>query len=538
VSEPGHESPTSVPQSRHLSTSEIHERSFTTRQANLRSSQPERTTQSRDGMHTRSREQRPSQEVPTVESYGSRHRTSFSEHSYDPGSHSDDADSSSDSEQNALVHEIQRLQERLASLQHSDANPDDAGVPAKSWKTLHEVQCINSGRLTCYLDEPELCNDQELGHLHWQGTRHVTNVEAWIRKQKQPFTVYRRYYCVHDRKEMSEPIEKVHILSEELDNALLSWLEASPGLAIYGDEDVYADNELEAPYLCFYHFRHEARQLLSESEDLSGSPSRDRLQLLQYLETSTAAITQEAEEMFASGKVTAKLMPYLFKPGALVCFEDSGESLVCEQTSLLDLSFEDRDLQRRSYELSTARIAFDGKFRRLRPFTHRVDFRAARNEPLNIADLAVQPLSHIPSERRTELKRRGDTFMRCRKQLYVTYPTRGGHHDFVCHLALRLVRARIVETLTVTQVDTRFMVDVECFHMLHDKEASEESDREPPISQSSLESLEGTEEFLLQLPPTIEGFNMTEKKWSTYLHHYEERSSNAKSIQSTYRSVK
>jgi hypothetical protein len=59
------------------------------------------------------------------------------------------------------------------------------------------------------------------------------------------------------------------------------------------------------------------------------------------------------------------------------------------------------------------------------------------------------------------------------------------------------------------------MVDVEAYHMLHDSEASKSADRGHPISESSFDSLKGTEEFLLRLPPTIEGFNMTEKKWST-----------------------
>jgi hypothetical protein len=63
------------------------------------------------------------------------------------------------------------------------------------------------------------------------------------------------------------------------------------------------------------------------------------------------------------------------------------------------------------------------------------------------------------------------------------------------------------------------MVDVEAYHMLHDKEASASSNRDPPISEISIDSLKGTEEFLLQLPPTIVGFNMTEKKWSTYWVH-------------------
>jgi hypothetical protein len=82
-----------------------------------------------------------------------------------------------------------------------------------------------------------------------------------------------------------------------------------------------------------------------------------------------------------------------------------------------------------------------------------------------------------------------------------------------------LVSLHIINRLTTVQVDTRFMVDAEAYHMLHDKEASEALDRGQPISESSIDSLKGTEEFLLQLPPTIVGFNMTEKKWSTYQVH-------------------
>jgi hypothetical protein len=62
-------------------------------------------------------------------------------------------------------------------------------------------------------------------------------------------------------------------------------------------------------------------------------------------------------------------------------------------------------------------------------------------------------------------------------------------------------------------------VDVEAYHMLHDKETSQASDSGRPMSESEIDSQKGTEEFLLQLPPTIVGFNMTEKKWSTYHPH-------------------
>jgi hypothetical protein len=82
-----------------------------------------------------------------------------------------------------------------------------------------------------------------------------------------------------------------------------------------------------------------------------------------------------------------------------------------------------------------------------------------------------------------------------------------------------LVNSHAIGRLTAAQVDTRFMVDVEAYHMLHDREASAASDRDLSISESSIDSVKGKEEFLLQLPPTIVGFNMTEKKWSTYRVH-------------------
>ena len=346
-----------------------------------------------------------------------------------------------------LERKIQHLQRKLASLQHSDTNPDDGretSASAKSWKIVHEVQCLNTRHLAYYLDKPELENDRDLGHLHWQGNKQLTNLRAWTRKQDQPFIVHRMYSCADDGVELSDPSEKIAIMSPELDHAITSWLDASSGVAIYNSDGVYVNHELKAPYLCFYHFQHEARDLLSAS----GSVSQDALLLLDYLNASTKETAQEAETTFASGKVTAKLMPYLFKPGALVCFEESGDSVVCEQVSLLTMLSEDGDLQRRFFELFTVRIAFDGKFRRRRPVRHRIEFRALGDEPLKIADLSVQPLSSVSSERRAELKRRGETFMRCQKQLYVTYPSRGGHQDFVCHQHHRLFGARNVEILT------------------------------------------------------------------------------------------
>lgn len=60
------------------------------------------------------------------------------------------------------------------------------------------------------------------------------------------------------------------------------------------------------------------------------------------------------------------------------------------------------------------------------------------------------------------------------------------------------------------------MVDVEAYHMLHRQETSNSKEGESLINERSLDRLRDTKNFLLQLPPTIQGFNMTEKKWRKY----------------------
>lgn len=58
------------------------------------------------------------------------------------------------------------------------------------------------------------------------------------------------------------------------------------------------------------------------------------------------------------------------------------------------------------------------------------------------------------------------------------------------------------------------MVDVEAYHILHREGTSALEEEGSLLSESSLKRLRSTKDFQLQLPPTIQGFNMTEKKWS------------------------
>jgi hypothetical protein len=338
-------------------------------------------------------------------------------------------------EQQTIADQIERLQKRLASLQQASHESRDAGhmgVHSKKWTIVHEVECLRSDRTTYHLDEPQLINDRDLGHLHWQGQRQITNIGSWIRRQKTPFVIYRRYRCIHQRDEPLDPDERLVVISDELDEALSAWFGMESGPSLYDRARTYAKRELYAPYVCFYHFQHEARQSLSDA----GIPVWGASLLLEYLQTAIATVAQEAESVFASGRVTAEFMPYLFKPGSLVCFDHSGDLIACEQASVLKTTFEDSSLHRNSYECLATRVVFNGKFRRLDPSVRRFNVSFIGGQAINIEDLPVQPVAHITRERRLALERRGETFMRCEKQLYVTYPSEGGNHDFVRKPAL------------------------------------------------------------------------------------------------------
>lgn len=334
-------------------------------------------------------------------------------------------------EHRALVHEVRRLQKKLARLENRAAEPNDTDNTSKvpdKWTILHQVRCSDAAHRTSYLDEPKLIDDRDLSHLHWQGQRQVTNLRAWTRKQTAAFIVYREYHCGHRREEPHGPSEVLTVRSDNLDDFMSTWLRAGLGLTIYDQEGVYIDGEMKAPYVCFYHFQHEARQLLSGS--VASFP--DALPLLEYLDTAIAAVKKESENAFATGKVNAELMPYLFKPGGVVCFEESGNIVACEQASVLQMSHEDLTLHRKTYVCLTTQIAFDGTFRRLGSSRRHFSIQATADESVDIDKLSIQPLTHISNERRLDLKRRGEIFLKCQKHLYVTYPTGGGHHDFVC----------------------------------------------------------------------------------------------------------
>lgn len=356
----------------------------------------------------------------------------------------------------ALIELVHRLREQLDSLHDGKIHASDhlsAPTPTTRWTILHDVKCIHDATLVSYLDEPQLLYDRDLQHLHWHGQRRLRNVAAWERRQRIPFLITRQYECsyastissaVGEAVHSHRYTEKIHIRTSKLQNFLKSWLQANEGLAIYGRSQVYVDNTLTAPYLCFHHFGDEARQIVAGSERLASEASL----LMEYLTSATEPTLTKANKMFSSGKINAELMPYLFRPGGIICFRESGSFVAYEQASPLKRERADPIARRTSYSCKLRGIVFDGQFWHVEKPRAEITIAAFGDQVVDIASLAVQPLEYTMKERRLSLKRRGEIFMSCRKRKYVTYAEQGisGENDLVGTPDFNIVKA---STLTL-----------------------------------------------------------------------------------------
>lgn len=146
ASEPADEWPTKTQQSQHYSIARPRGMTDSIHEAKIRPSRRQTMTQTRQGKAnsgpgkpTRSREHRFSRDAPNVKSYGPGDRHSWeadSETSHSSGFRSENSDTfHSNLAHDKLMNQIQRLQKRLASLQHNDSDPDSAGdrsAPAKT----------------------------------------------------------------------------------------------------------------------------------------------------------------------------------------------------------------------------------------------------------------------------------------------------------------------------------------------------------------------------------------------------------------------
>lgn len=376
----------------------------------------------------------------------------------------------------------------------------DGGVDAR-WPTLHRIQCPHANGFRTYSDMPVVVKQD--GHEHVDSYRRISDERAWETAQRNlPFVVYKTYSC---RPTLSEDAvqdpdvtgEEVHILSPALLHTLERLFQSHPGLSIYGAEILGRTKELYAPYVFVFHFQDHIRSFLS-----SAGMDKSALQLLlDYLEEQSSQERTESMELFRQGLTNAKFVPYLFPPGQLVVTTGNGEPLVLNQASLL----QERSSQSRArvWTCYATSIVFDGDFRMLE---QEIRINLDSDKIIPIVDLSIYPADRMEQPLRDMILQRGIRFYACRTQQYVTCTSSSRNEKD--HFVGTTRKYRHDTETDISQGESRYMVDVRAYYMLH----GDEKRPDGPI----IEPRPDDETFLLQLPPVIQGFRMVDKRWGTW----------------------
>ncbi|KAI9687110.1 MAG: hypothetical protein M1822_002521 [Bathelium mastoideum] len=419
--------------------------------------------------------------------------------------------------------QIVKLQQQVADLSISDELKKEKCTP---WLKLHRVHCHKATRPATYIDAPVMVRDDD--HYHLDGRRRISDEEEWIRRQeKRPFVVFLEYSCKNveqdslskrrRRRNRREPgylndlddgkkqddllsaaqpfTEELHILSDDLKEAVSNMFDSNSDLATYRPSDFEEKGRLHAPYIFHYHFPqqiHESKGLNADAQDFS----EEFWLLQQYFKVQTEPTEHEANDLFARGIVTSQYLPYLFPPGGLLVTSGNDGLFVVRQSCASPPSDNKYDSLPELHAgkeiiLPIDKVEFDGDFRRK---NESIAFEYSyQDEPfLRIQDLSIYPLKYASQEVQDYLRKRGRFFYSCKNGKYVVGP---GQND---------------DGLS----DVRYMVDALTYNMLHARKGSGK-EVSTHISESDIIQGSTDDEFALRLPATIQGFHMQDKKWFT-----------------------
>ena len=233
--------------------------------------------------------------------------------------------------------------------------------------------------------------------------------------------------------------------------------------------------ELAAPYLCIYH----SRKSLEGFQNILPLPAKAQLSLLlKYVTEEYADEYAAADSLLAQGKISPRLVRYLFKPGDLLVSRVDGQYMgyVSSSWPMINESLKASRMQANSSnngislslygsqeadsimaadkmtihvcKVKAWRWAFDGNFQRIQDdlelkipaledgenatevkskTTVGTQGKGQKPRPgeRNISDLNVFPMQFASSELVEKCRRRGKTFWKCRTRSYVSYQDSG-----------------------------------------------------------------------------------------------------------------
>lgn len=363
------------------------------------------------------------------------------------------------SEAQALVEQIELLQFRLKHCE----NTDNHRVPRYQYLyRLHDDTRDDDGsnplddhsRQQIFSDFPEIIYDQQ-GGARLRSNSPIRDLDSFLaRNPGISFIVIQDYKKGLERERGEDESirvlpfsESIYPVAEGLKGVLESIFEEKPDWKT-GEEPNCKENEIHAPFLFIYHCRNEfglLRAKLPESHKLHLDL------LLRYIEERFGDEYDYVDSLLARNMISPCLVHYLFKPGDVVVkkAEENYTGFIAKSWTRIDYEMSKDTILDAPASISKSSLfpymainawslIFDGSF--VKSYDHlKIHFpqmREARkfsdaerdhssesimNIPQPISDLSVFPIHYAPEVILQRLKRRGETFWKCRTKRLVSY---------------------------------------------------------------------------------------------------------------------
>ncbi|KAK7420310.1 hypothetical protein QQZ08_010443 [Neonectria magnoliae] len=264
-----------------------------------------------------------------------------------------------------------------------------------------------------------------------------------------------------------------------------------------GFQKIVEDHQLwhTEPYLFFYVHNKTAMEL-QDTSGLDELETQALQALLTWMEDNCRQDWDEADALFAQGKVNLHHFSKLFLPGELIVSENRGEHRgVITATQACDYYTDKRMMHKTQY--------FDGEFfttseiiphfprvgesaRMKKGFSARTD---SADVPVAITSLNAYPIRFAEEGLEAKLIARGHKFWRFRSKSVVCYNE--------------------VEEGDYYQTERRYMIDYAMYKRLHSAKPRPRNSFKPTYSDAE----EPSEAILACFPPMIHGFDFSKKSW-------------------------
>ncbi|KAF0330094.1 AAA family ATPase [Colletotrichum asianum] len=385
-----------------------------------------------------------------------------------------------------------------------------------SYKTLHRIACkasrVRRDGPSLWVDEPFLVEiDDTKKDAHLSGKDGVSGHLDYMDKHEATFLIIKEYSCCGnapalDMQDRSAPYSETLVLNSE---QLCKALNHIQNRVIDGINSVSAfETRVEKrglePWL--YCFQEDVVELAKSNND------KEVECFIAFVNTHKVEELNCIRETLSKGKVTKRLLPYLFVPYQVCILNDRrgcefSRGVRLNSWPQFESSFRKKgawktgksNKVRTTMKLSLFQWDFDGHFYQSIAQDATFDFDWNGDEPLDIIDFRLIPYNYAETTAQSMLRKRGQMIWSCRHSKFVSYSgyeSSGGKWF----------------------IDSRFMIDCKTFQYTQPKAARQTpnagvSNNLGPVEMKDEEPPRG--DFVLLLPVTLMGFDIQEKEWKS-----------------------